>query len=525
MFLKLAWLICGLILAIILLIVFIRQCIIEKKFYKFKIILSLVFIGILAFDFAFYTQIEEMNTHVFKYIRDISGLCVIVLVGICFLICVNMSSLKTNLDQEFLKALETDKVFVLLDKKDKIKEISTSFIGLAGIDNKKEVLGMKFFDFIEKNFNLIALNDTEIKLSRLKEYFKMYASEAKEGDKAQREFLMTKKEGGSPFVLNFMDLAIFTAEKYSGHLLMGDLDSGTNLLSAQRELTDKKNELDNIKGRFQALLSITDEAVFFYDLDKKYIWGNDSLVKMLNLNGNTIGRSEFESYIHKDDLPLYNKTMSDLTQNNPNYSVKYRFKTGANYEFVHEKGKRIFSRGESDEIAGTIELISSEHYERSNMPILDSIKDEAQLLADVDSYYRNRAQFMVFMFRISNLPEINEKYGRSIGNMVLGEYVKTIKEKLINDNLLYRISGLDFVGIISDGRKMNLLKTGLERQVFTHVTMNYGNMAIDIEANFGVGYSTDDNNAKGLIKGCFNAVNTSCLPAVNTNYMFVRDIR
>lgn len=433
--------------------------------------------------------------------------------------------MKANLEQEFLKSLENDKIFILLDKKDKIKQISSSFTELASIDSKKGIIGSKFFDFFERNFTLLALNDTEIKISRLKEYFKLYATEVKEGDKMHREFLICKKEGGDPFVLNMTDTPIFTAGKYTGHLLMGDLETGSNLLSAQRELTDKKAELQNIKGRFQALLSITDEAVFFYDLDQRYVWGNDALVKLLNLNGNTIGRAEFESYIHKDDLPYYQKMMSALTQSNPSYDIKYRFKTGANYEFVHEKGKRVFSKGENDEIAGTIQIVNNEHYERSNMPVLDNIKDEAQMLADIDSYYRNNAQFMVFMFRLTNLPEINNKFGRSIGNMVLGEYVKTIKDKLINDNLIYRISGIDFVGIINDGRKMNILTTGLQRKMFTNVTLNYGNMEIDIEVNFGIAYSTDEANAKALVKGCMQATNTSTLPGVDVNYMFYRDIK
>ena len=353
----------------------------------------------------------------------------------------------------------------------------------------------------------------------------MCAEECKEGDTCKREFLVSSKDGKETNVLNFVDNPIFTASRYSGHLLIGDLDEEATMLDAKRKLSDKSNELSNVKSRMRALFDITEESIFFYNIDENYIWGNDAFVRDLNVNGNTIARSEFEHYIHPDDIAFYQKSISGLTESKPAYDVKYRFKTGANYQFIHERGKRIFAKGADSGIAGTIEIVNDKHFEHSDMPLLDTIKDEAQMYADIETAYREGYPFEVAMFKLTNLPEINKTQGRSVGNMVLGEYIKAVNDKLVNDGMIYRISGLDFVILINDGRKMSILRTMLEKNILTASAMDYGGIHIDIKANFGVAFYNECRNAKEIIDAAERALNTSMLPQVGVDYMFYSDIK
>lgn len=517
--------ICALALSIVLLFVYIRQSIIEHKLYKFKLVFSFILVGFFSLSLGFYDIFYASDVKkIWQYIRDGSVIFGYVVIGIALFLNIDFQTTKTSLDSEFVKCLETDKIFILLDKKEKIREISESFASLAGED-KKKLMGKKFVDFLEQYFVINSINDTTIKMSKLKEYFKVWASEAKKGEKYKREFLISNRTGSDSIVLNLTDIPIFGGDSYKGHLLIGDKDNVSNLLNAERKLNDKTSELSNIKARFTSYLSITDEAVFFYNIDDKYIWGNDSFVSNLNLKGNTIGRAEFEAYIHKDDLAYYSRIIASLTPTNPAYEVKYRFKTGANYKFVVEKGKRIFNKGESDEITGTISLINDVRYQKTDMPILDTLKDEAQMLADIDKLYRDRAPFMVSIFKMTNLPEINDKNGRSIGNMVLEEYVKAIKNKFIDDDLMYRISGLDFVLVITDTRKMNVLQTMLQKGSLTSLTMNYGSLCVDISLNYGIAMHNDSLDAQGIVKCAYRALNTSLLPNYNADYLYYRDIK
>lgn len=519
---KYAELICALVLSVILLGVYVRQFIIEHKISLPKLIFSLLCVASMVLGIALNDIIVKHKTT--NYGLDGVTIAVYVFVGIAFAKNISDSTLKSNLEVEFLKSLENDKIFVLLDRKERVKQISSNLCRTAGVD-KKDVIGHKFFEFLDKNFVLLSLNDTQVKLSHVKENFKIWSEECKEGDSCKREFLVSSKDGKETNVFNFTDTPIFTASKYTGHLLLGDLDDELSMLSAERKLTDKSRELTDIKARFNAYLDITEESVFFYNIDEHYIWGNDSFVKTLNLNGNSIARGEFDKYIHPDDMAFYNRTISDLTEATPSYDIKYRFRTGTNYQFVHERGKRIFNKGADSEITGTIEIVNDAHFQRSDMPVLDTIKDEAQMYADIDNAYRSELPFELVMFSLTNLPEINEKHGRSIGNMVLGEYVRAIKEKFVNDEKIYRISGLEFVMLIDDGRKMTILKQMLEKKSLTSVSMKYGAMDVEIEANFGVAFYSDCNNSKDIVSAVNKALNTSRLPQVNVSYMFYRDIR
>ena len=147
------------------------------------------------------------------------------------------------------------------------------------------------------------------------------------------------------------------------------------------------------------------------------------------------------------------------------------------------------------------------------------------MYVDIDAAYRSGLPFEVAMFSLTNLPEVNRIHGRSIGNMVLGEYVRAIKEKLVNGDKLYRISGLEFVLLIEDGRKMTILKQLLEKKIITNLTMPYGSISVDLEANYGVAFYTDCANSKDIITAVSRALNTSRLPQVDVNYMFYRDIK
>lgn len=517
-----AELICALILAVILLSLYVKQCIIEHRILKLKLIFSFICVAIMVLALCFYDTIAKHDT--LKLALDVVTIGEYALIGIAFFLAISSNISKGSLEAEFLKSLENDKIFILLDRKERIKQISSNLTRTAGVD-KKDVLGKKFFDFLSNNFVLLSLNDTQVKLSHVKENFRVWSEECKEGDSCKREFLVSSKDGKETNVFNFTDTPIFTASRYTGHLLIGDLDDEASMLSAERKLTDKSKELSSLKARFASYLDITNEAVFFNNIDEHYIWGNDAFVKTLNLNGNTIARSEYDKYIHPDDLAFYNRQISDLTEAAPAYDLKYRFKTGVSYQFVHERGRRIFTKGADDEITGTIEIVSDSHFQRSDMSFLDTIKDEAQMYADIDNAYRSELPFEVVMLSLTNIPDINQAHGRSIGNMVLGEYMKALKDKLVNGDKVYRISGLDFVLLIEDGRKMTILQQLLEQNKITNVVMRYGAIDLEVEAHYGVAFYSDSNNAKDLIKNVSRALNAAKLPQVGVNYMFFRDIR
>ncbi len=513
--------ICALILSVFLFMTFVKQSIVNRRLYKNRISFSCLLIFVLSMVVIFYEDIAEKDNYVKALNYSLIG-CYS-LIGVAFFININSSTTKGNMDKEFIKTLEVDKLFILLDKKERVREVSTSLALEFGLE-KEDMIGRKFFDILDESFQVATLNDISMDNQKVREYFKQYASRTKEGAKEKREFVLGN-ESNKLVVLNLVDISIFTASKYSGHLMIGDKYSEDSLMSVEKELLEKHSELEAIKARFVSHLEITEEGIFFYNIDENYIWGNDAFVSKLVLQSNSISRDEYEQNIHKDDLAYYNKIIASLTHENPNYDVTYRFKTGVNYVFVREVGKRNFSTTSSDEIVGYVEIVKNKHYERSNIEILDNIKATEELAKDIDYLYRDRKTFELVSFKIASIPEINAKNGRSVGNMVIGEYIKAITNNFVNDGYIYRISGLEFIFIITDFRKMDLLKKMLESEKLTNTCMQYGNMKIEVETFFGIALSSEAQLTKDLISFSYKALNVSQMEQVSTNYMFHKDIR
>ncbi len=523
-FSQISWQVLGLLLSLILLFIYIRQSIVDHKLYKTRIVMAFIITGVMVFDIALFDVLGKRKPTM--YARDFTAIISCVIVGLCYFKNITTSSIKANLEQEFLRALENDKIFVLLDKKDRIKQISMSFLDLAESENKKEAVGRKFFDFFQDSFHLIAMNDQDIKISKLREFFRIYAEEVKEGDRSHREFVITKKSGGGrTYVLNLLDTPIFVAGKYAGHLMIGDLHDESSKLDAERQLDNKIDELNNIKDRFGALMNVSEESIFFYNIDDSTIWCNESLKKNLDLSKNNMDREEFEALIDPEDLRSYKSIVYNLTVSNSSYEAKYRFKTAGGYTFIKERGKRIFGKNGCDEVVGTIEIVRDKHFEKTNMTALDMVNDETKLIIDLEKLIRSNVSFEVVMFKMTNLPEINEKYGRSIGNMVLAEYVKAVKKNFINDDMIYRVTGLEFVIILTDSRKMQVLKRGFESGNLVSLVMPYGSLEIGVECNYGCAYNDEVANAKDALNAVKNALRVSQLPSVSSRVIYYRDIK
>ena len=66
-----------------------------------------------------------------------------------------------------------------------------------------------------------------------------------------------------------------------------------NLLAVERELNDRSNELESIRHKFIATLELSEEGLFYIDLDERTIWTSDGLTSMLGLLSNPIGLNRF----------------------------------------------------------------------------------------------------------------------------------------------------------------------------------------------------------------------------------------
>ena len=242
----------------------------------------------------------------------------------------------------------------------------------------------------------------------LKDFYKTYRLNATEGKEEKREIILTNYKN-EKIVLNVVERPVYVFSKYRGRMWIGEKKSDEVLLKAEKELNEKRDELEGIRYKFIGALELTHELMFFIDITERYIWFNDNYKNELGLKGNTLSMDDFRKLMTNDDAFNYNKKIAELTHNKPFYDVKYRLLKNDKYIWINERGKRLFDDKNSSIIIGFVDIVKSNEYEKLGIPEVDNCLSDKELKEDVDLLYKNKRTFELLAIRINNLPEINEK--------------------------------------------------------------------------------------------------------------------
>ena len=524
---KYALLYLTMLLSIVLLSIVVGECFQKNKLNKSKLTLSLINIFILILFVLFYDKFIA-TILIAKYLYYGYLILVFISFALMCLITVNSYNQKANNYSQFINSLNnTDwNVYFVCDRKDKIKEISESFLLDLGL-KKEQVIGKKAFDIFDQTIRFTHVNDIEITNKELREYYKTFGQTSKVGEEIKREVYF-KNTNGQTIVYNLIEKPLFVSGKYRGRLNIGQKKNDLSLTGVEKELINRNKDLESIQYKFIAALELTEEGIFFNDLDDNYIWSNDVLVKDLGLRSNTIAYMSYRDLIYPEDLDVYTNTIRSLTPERPSYSLTYRFRVGEKYEFVKESGKRIFEDPNSNVILGFARKVEANHFEKTSMSEIDSARSIDELLATLDTLYSERRIFQLVCVNLTTLPDINNRSGRAVGNMIMNEYLKRLKSNFMSDSgVIYRASGLVFYFIITDTRKMEFFKRGLTADPNSmNLTVNYGSLQANLKVNIGVAEAMSDGiNKEELIRNCNAAINTSLTPNYSLNYAYFKDIK
>ena len=150
------------------------------------------------------------------------------------------------------------------------------------------------------------------------------------------------------------------------------------------------------------------------------------------------------------------------------------------------------------------------------------------MLIDLDSLFRDHRIFQLVCINLTTIPEINNRFGRQVGNMVMTEYIKKIKENFLTESSqIYRASGLVFYFTITDNRKMEMFKRGLTSDSNSmNLTVNYSSIKAELKVHIGIAEALSDAmNREELIKNCNTAINTALNPNYRLNHAYYKDIK
>ena len=517
----------ALLISILLLVIVVLECFHKNRLMKWKLSLVSVNVFVLILCFLFYEDVilkyETVNIVFLCY-----TLAMFALFSLMSFSVVNHSYQKANDYTQFIESLNNTSwnVYFVCDRRDRIKEISESLLLDLGLP-KEKVLGKKAFDVFDQTIRFTHVNDNIITNKELREYYKTFNKTTKPQEEYKREIYL-QNCNGQTVVLHLIEKPLYVSGKYRGRLNIGQKKTDASMAEIERELVSKNKDLESIQYKFIAALELTEEGIFFNDLDENYIWGNDVLVKDLHLGSNTISYIGYKDLIYPDDLPAYTSVIRGLTPERPTYSITYRLRVGDKYEFVKEIGKRIFEDEHSNVILGFAKKVNTNHFERTNMAEVDNAKSIEELFVSLDALYKDNRLFQLVCVNLTTLPDINNRYGRAVGNMVMNEYIKKLRNNFMSDSAdLYRTSGLVFYFIITDIRKMELFKRVLVSDpTAMNLSVTYGNLHAELKVNIGVAEAnTDGMNKEELMTNCNTAINATLKPNYSLNYAFYKELK
>ena len=502
----------------LLTIIILMQCFTKKRFLKLRLLFSFLLTFIAGLILVFYNDI--MAKAPYNEMIDYAFLAIEILVFILLFSTIDFSLSNEKLQHELTRSLDETKYYVLLDRKDRIKDISRKLLMDLELE-RKAALGKNFFDVLESKYTIVGFNGEDCSRKDIKKYYSDYPKKAIENENNSLEIdICDDTNQTSAIYLN--ESTVFQGSKYRGRILLGEIKNEESLMGLEKDLAVTSSELDIIKSRFVTILNKTSDGIYFNNLNQKSIWFNDNLVRKLCLNGNSVATKEFLANIHPEDLALYEDIMSSMK--NEDYKVTYRYNTGAYYVFVKEEGHKIVI-DKNIELCGIMNIIDDYSFEKTDT-VLDTVGSEPQMLQRLKALANEDTVFEVVHFKVASIPEINEKYGRAIGNMMLGHYISLFKEKFLVDNMIYRLSGLEFVGIVTNYNKMQTLRNYLNSdEKILHLSADYAGKSINLDVYMGLSLSNDTSSSRDALDNAKYALRIASNPQYKSNFAYYRDIR
>ena len=231
---------------------------------------------------------------------------------------------------------------------------------------------------------------------------------------------------------------------------------------------------ESLRKRFIALIDLLKDGLAFRS-DDGMMFATENLCDMIGFSNNEFSLEEFEARIHPDDLSLYKNTLKKLTKRSEGYEISYRFKKFSQYIWLKEIGSLVYYEDRTM-IISMVKTIDVRQYPETAVDVLNSLKLDQEMLETLQSLNRQRKPYYLLIIELSNIPSINQKYGRDFGDLMMGDFLNKMRFNFVKEDQAYfRISGIRFAMVIQDPRKYEILERALK----------HGGDALNFSMQFG----------------------------------------
>jgi diguanylate cyclase (GGDEF)-like protein len=238
-----------------------------------------------------------------------------------------------------------------------------------------------------------------------------------------------------------------------------------------------------------------------------------------------VERDEYNAVFHLD-MGAINEKMSYVMERNTGEGGVMRFSV------IGLKGARAWSEEEQVDIEMmlTIYMWHIARYRLISVVEKSVSTDYMTTLPNTNGYLEygemlrktnTLSSFNSFYFNLKGFGLVNLKYGKTVADEILKKYALKVKKYLVDDEIVARLGGDNFVALIHKERTREFLS--FIEQVVVHVDVNDHKQRVEIPAIAGICEISDPVNDLGdIISQASVALNTA-KNVTKKPYMFVTD--
>jgi PAS domain S-box-containing protein len=288
---------------------------------------------------------------------------------------------------------------------------------------------------------------------------------------------------------------LFNAALYGGlayTLLMFDIKAvlqkdvnREKLKSLKKDYKALTNRSEMLRKRFIALLERMQDGVLFI-MEDGQMFATDQAVNLLGFDENELTYETFLDAMHPEDKEAYLALTSKRKSKN-DYTAHYRIMTGNSPLWIKESGTKVSHEKRTMTLA-IIQSLDVKKYPRTNMDVLNGLKIDQALFERLQTMNSKGKEYTLIYFQLANIPFINERYGRDVGDLMMGEFISKLIYHFLGDaEALFRITGIRYAMVIEDQRKYGMLKRALEEGGdLVNYTMSFGGTRQSVYPYFGI---------------------------------------
>jgi len=255
----------------------------------------------------------------------------------------------------------------------------------------------------------------------------------------------------------------------------------------EKELDEIKSTSELLRLRFIQTIGLLSEGVIFYDEDLNGLFVTDQFLSITKTKENNISLETYVNLIHKDDQASYLQNIKKANKKIPSYDMKYRILRNGTYVWVEETGK-VFEFEKKIQIIAVLKGIDIKLFPDTAIHEIDSLPLEPQMFTYLNQIMKETEPFYLVMIHLTNIPDINQRFGREVGNLMIAEYLKKMRYHFAKDiNSIFRITGIQFALIIKEQKKYDVLSRALQSGGdLVNLALSIGGIQQIIYPNLGV---------------------------------------